>query len=106
MTAPLDPYAKGILDTNFPYAEKRTVEGLLVCVLDARAPNRNLALNVHPSRAVLRGEIHELLLTDNEAAAPGRIVPNVAYCGCVEISVMVATSESSSGSTTLICRTT
>jgi hypothetical protein len=87
LTEAPDPYTRGILDTRFPYAQKRTVEGNLVSILDARAPQRNLELNIHPSRAVLKGAIHELLLTDDPEAAPGRTVPNVAYCGCVEISV-------------------
>ena len=85
MNQKLEPHAGGVLDTDYPYAEKRPVEGVLVCVLDARAPRRNLDLTVHPSRAVLRGEIHELLLTDDPEAAPSRIVPNIAYGGCVEV---------------------
>jgi Family of unknown function (DUF6917) len=85
LSARRDPHEGGVLDTDYPYAAKRSVEGVLVCVLDARAPMRNLELTVHPSRALLRGEIHELLLTDDPLARPGQIVPNIAYGGCVEI---------------------
>jgi hypothetical protein len=85
MTAPIEPHAGGILDNDYPYADKRTVEGHLVCVLGARADHRNLELTVHPSRAVLRHEIHELLMVEDAEAAPRRTVDRVAYAGCIEI---------------------
>jgi len=44
-----------------------------------------MQLEVHPSRAVPAGEIHELALTDDPAAEPGARVDRVAYVGFVEI---------------------
>lgn len=85
MTARVEPHAGGVLDNDFPYTDKRTVEGHLVCVLGARADDRGLELTVHPSRAVLCHEIHEILMVEDPEAAPTRTVRRVAYAGCVEI---------------------
>jgi hypothetical protein len=81
----LGPDPDGLLDTRHPYAATRPVEGVMVAVLDARAPNRGLALTVHRSRALLKNEVHELLVTDDPLAAPGRRVQSCAYLGFVEI---------------------
>ena len=43
-----DPYTNGLLDTRYPCAEKSAVSGELVCVLDARAPQRGLELSPVP----------------------------------------------------------
>jgi hypothetical protein len=85
MTGRIEPHAGGVLDNDYPYTDKRTVEGHLVCVLGARADNRGLELTVHPSRAVLCNEIHEILMVEDPEAAPTRTVRSVAYAGCVEI---------------------
>jgi len=37
------------------------------------------------SRAVLKNEVHELILTDDQNAAPEKIVNRVSYVGFVEI---------------------
>jgi hypothetical protein len=79
------PSRDGLLDTRYPYASTRPVEGVIVSVLDARAPNRNLALTVHSSRALLKNEVHELLVTEDPRAAPGRLVQACAYLGFTEI---------------------
>jgi hypothetical protein len=82
--ASIDPHRERVLDSDFPYVAARTLEGRLVCVLDARSERRGMQLEVHPSRAIRAGEIHELALTDDPAAAPGVRVDRVAYVGFVE----------------------
>ncbi len=61
------------------------MEGRIVCVLHARSERRGMQLEVHPSRAIPAGEIHELALTDDSGAAPGARVDRVAYVGFLEI---------------------
>jgi hypothetical protein len=73
-----EPHGTGILD-KYPYAAKSDVEGKLVCILDARSDQRGMELILHPSRALCRGEVHELALTDDPDAAPQRTVDRVAY---------------------------
>jgi uncharacterized protein YuzE len=73
-----EPHGTGLLD-KYPYAAKSDVEGRLVCILDARSDERGMELILHPSRALCRGEIHELALTDDPEAAPQRTVDRVAY---------------------------
>jgi hypothetical protein len=68
-----------------PFVAKRTVEARVVCVLDARSERRGMQLEIHPSRAVRAGEIHELALTCDPLAGPGILVDQVAYVGFVEI---------------------
>lgn len=81
----VDPHRERVLDTDDPYVDKRPVEGGVVCVLDARSERRGMELDVHPSRAVPAGEIHELALTDDASAHPGTRVERVAYVAFVEI---------------------
>lgn len=42
-------------------------------------------MEIHPSRAVRVGEIHELALTDDPRASPGMRIDQVAYIGFVEL---------------------
>jgi len=79
-----EPHAGGILD-KYPYVDKSDVVGRVVCILDARSENRGMELSIHPSRAVLRGEIHELVATDDPQAGPGKMVDGVAYIGFFEV---------------------
>jgi uncharacterized protein YuzE len=79
-----EPHAGGILD-KYPYADKRDVVGSVVCILDARSENRGMELSIHPSRAVLKGEIHELVATDDLQAGPGQVVDRVAYIAFFEV---------------------
>jgi hypothetical protein len=73
-----EPHGTGILD-KYPYAAKSDVVGKIVCVLDARSEERGMQLILHPSRAVCRGEIHELAVTDDTRACPDSKVDRVAY---------------------------
>jgi hypothetical protein len=81
----VDPHRERVLDSDFPYVAVRPVQGRLVCILDARSERRGMQLEIHPSRALRAGEIHELALTDDAGAAPGVRVDRVAYVGFVEI---------------------
>jgi hypothetical protein len=80
-----DPHVVKLLDNDHPCADHSPVTGKLVCVLHARAANRGLELCPHPSRAVQRGEIHELILTAESDAAPGKTVNAIAYLGYFEV---------------------
>lgn len=80
-----DPYAANKLDTKYPCADKSVVNGKVCVILDARAQNRGLDLVKFPSRAVLKNEIHELILTAEEGAAPGAVVNNISYLGYFEV---------------------
>jgi len=79
-----DPYKSGMFKAN-PYARKRPCEGKLAVVLDGKIEGRKLQLIVPPSRAVLAGEIHELIVTDEAEAAPGKEVNRIAYWGFFEV---------------------
>lgn len=79
-----EPHAGGILD-KYPYADKSDVVGRVVCILDARSENRGMELSIHPSQAVLKGQIHELVATDDPYAEPGQVVDRVAYIGFFEL---------------------
>jgi len=59
----VDPYQAGMFKGN-PYVKKREIMGDLVVVLDGRLEERNLQLMAPISRALLKGDIHELILTD------------------------------------------
>lgn len=74
-----------LVDSDYPYFAARAVVGRVACVLHARSEKRGMHLEVHLSRAIPTGEIHELALTDDPAAAPGVKVDRVAYLGFVEI---------------------
>lgn len=81
----VDPHLQRVLNTDDPYVDKRPVQARVVCVLDASSECRGMEVEIHPSRAVPAGEIHELALTDEPEARPGVRVERVAYVGFVEI---------------------
>lgn len=78
-----DPYQKGAFQFN-PYQAKKIIGGELVVILQGYFSDRNLELIKPISRALLSGEIHEIILTD-EDAGPGDTVNNITYLGFVEI---------------------
>ncbi|MEW6178555.1 MAG: hypothetical protein AB1522_01375 [Chloroflexota bacterium] len=80
-----DPYVNGLLDQAMPCKAKLTVPGKIVCVLHARAEARQLELCPYPSRAVLKNEIHELILTAEPEAGPGKVVNRIAYLAFFEV---------------------
>ncbi len=79
-----DPYSRPdfLIDT---YWAKVPILGNLVVVLQGYLPDRELILINPKSRALLKGEIHELILTDEIDAGPGQTVNNITYVGFVEI---------------------
>lgn len=80
MNATTDPYAAGKISANL-YAKKRDVAGSLVVVLDGKMDNRDLHLIAPLSRCLCRGQVHELIMTDEESARPGARVQKIAYLG-------------------------
>ena len=80
-----DPYKDNLFKAESPYVEKIPVFGRLVCVLQSSLDNRGLELCPFPSRAVCKHEIHELILTDEESARPGKTVNRIAYLGFFEV---------------------
>ncbi|MCL4426519.1 MAG: hypothetical protein M1299_08415 [Firmicutes bacterium] len=80
----VDPYSARLFDKN-PFAKRREIRGQLVVVLDGRLEGRNLQLIVPLSRALLQGDIHELISTD-QVAGPGQEVARVSYLGFFEVS--------------------
>ena len=79
-----DPYAAGKFVKN-PYAKKRDVTGPLVVILDGRMEDRGLDLMKPISRCVKTNDVHELILTDEQQAGPGREVNRIAYLGFLEV---------------------
>ncbi len=80
----VDPYKAGML-TKSPYAAKCEVTGRIVAILDFATAQRGLRLISQPSRAVRRGEVHELILTEEPKAGPDQTVNDVAYLGFMEM---------------------
>lgn len=98
-----DPYREALLKEN-PFSAKREVRGKLVVVLTGKLENRSLHLISPISRAVQKNEVHELIVTDEREAEPGKVVERVAYLGFVEFDcggVLVAGDEVSYGSIVL-----
>ena len=81
----LDPYASGMIKKS-PYAQKKIIKGNIVAILDSIIKKRGLNLITPYSRAVKKGEIHELIATEEKEAGPGKIVNNVAYVCFFEVS--------------------
>lgn len=79
-----DPYVNKLLDADLPCKDKLPITGQINCILHARAEKRGLELCPYPSRAVLKHEIHELILTAEEAG-PGKTVNKISYLGFFEI---------------------
>jgi predicted RNA-binding protein with TRAM domain len=63
---------------------KSAVSGRVVVVFQGYLNRRGLALIPQRSRAVRSGDVHEMLLTDDGDAGPGRSVDRVAGLGFVE----------------------
>lgn len=79
-----DPYTSNMLSKD-PFFKKQPVEGTIVAVLSNRFDKRGVTLMPQQSRALLRYEIHELMLTD-EAASPNDTIDRIACLGFFEIS--------------------
>jgi len=66
-------------------SRRRMAKGVVVAVLAGKLEDRGLELIRPVSRVVPRGEIHELILTDNEEASPGKKIGRIAYICFFEI---------------------
>lgn len=78
-----DPYQAGLVKAH--KWEKVDITGEMLLILDTEMDERGLNLMAPRTRALRRYEIHELLLTDEEEASPGRVVNRVAGIGFAEI---------------------
>jgi hypothetical protein len=81
----VDPYIHHLLDSENPCTAKPPLTGKICVVLHARAEARGLELCPYPSRALLKHEIHELILTAESEAKPGAKVNKIAYLGYFEV---------------------
>ena len=96
----MDPYASGMVKKS-PYVQKKIVTGKIVAILDAIIEQRGLKLITPHSRAIKKNEIHELIVTEEKSAAPGKMVNSVAYVCFFEVEeggVIVIGDEVSIGS--------
>lgn len=66
-------------------SRRRMAMGVVVAVLTGKLEDRGLDLIRPISRVLLKGEIHELILTDDQAASPGKKVNRIAYLCFFEI---------------------
>ena len=64
---------------------KRTVRGALVKVLTHHRADRGMRLEEHAARCVRRGEVHELVSTDQWEPRPGARIDRVAFLGFAEL---------------------
>lgn len=64
---------------------KRTVRGALVKVLTHHRTDRGMRLEEHAARCVRRGEVHELVSTDQWDPRPGARIDRVAFLGFAEL---------------------
>ena len=80
-----DPHVEGKVNRTH-YASKTELSARLFAVLDLTAEDRGLNLIPQLSRAVRRGDVLELILTDEASAGPGSNVDRAAYIGFAEVS--------------------
>lgn len=64
---------------------KREVRGTLVKILVHRRSDRGMRLEEHAARCVRRGDVHELVTTDQWDPHPGAQVDRVGFLGFVEL---------------------
>lgn len=64
---------------------KKSVDGTVVKVLKHHRHDRGMVLEEHTSRCVQRGEVHELVTTDQVDTPPGGTVDRVGFLGFAEI---------------------
>ncbi len=67
------------------YGDRSPVEGKVVAILHVSFKDRGLKLIDTKSRAVQKHEIHEIMITDEKAAAPGGGADRVAAIAFFEV---------------------
>jgi hypothetical protein len=78
------PYDTKKITPNL-YGDRRSVEGEIIAILHISFKDRGLKLLDTKSRAVLKHEIHELMVTDEKEAAPGGGADRVSAVAFFEI---------------------
>ena len=68
-----------------PYAANRTVSAEVVTVLRGTTKSRGLKLEAYRSRAVVAGDVHELMVTDQREAEPNTTVDSVGLIAFVAV---------------------
>jgi hypothetical protein len=88
------PYDTKKITPNL-YGERSPVEGKVVAILHVSFKDRGLKLIDTKSRAVLKHEIHEIMITDEKKAAPGGGADRVAAICFFEITKggLIVTSD-------------
>jgi hypothetical protein len=78
-----DTYARDRVQgqRDWPHSE---LEARFVAVLKSTREDRGLELIRPATRAIRKNEIHEFILTDENDAAPGKVVDRVAYMAFAE----------------------
>ena len=72
------------IDTSV-YGDRRSIIAEVIALLHVSFDERGLQLIESKSRAVKMGEIHELMITDEQEAAPGKTVNHVRVLGFFEV---------------------
>lgn len=85
MAGSRDPHVEGRVNRSH-YSSKTELSARLFAVLDLITEDRGLNLIPQLSRAVKRGDVLELIRTDEESAGPGSTVNRTAYIGFAEVS--------------------
>ncbi len=85
MAGSRDPHVEGKVKRTH-YSSKTELSARLFAVLDLAVKDRGLKLIPQLSRAVRRGDVLELICTDEEKAGPGSKVDRAAYIGFAEVS--------------------
>ena len=80
----MDPYEKGLLK-RVPCSKKTNILSTLVAIMDAEVERRGLKLIPSYTRVLLVNEIHELIITDEKEAGPGKEVNSIGYLGFMEV---------------------
>lgn len=67
------------------YVMKKDVKAEMVTIADSQREDRGMDLIIQKSRAVIKGHLHEAVVTLDINASPGKMVNSVAYLGMMEI---------------------
>lgn len=78
-----DPYSTPYDSVRANYPRSAT-NGIFVAVLHRTVQDRGLVLIRQHARCIRKGEIHELILTEETEAAPGGEADKIAYLGFIE----------------------
>lgn len=85
MATARDPHVEGKIKRAH-YSSKTELSARLFAVLDLTTEDRGLSLIPQLSRAVRRGDVLELVCTDEDEAGPALTVDRAAYIGFAEVS--------------------